>query len=265
MKILKFIFFGFLLLGSLPSGISQSEIPNAPNPVRLYNNLSKVYPSFLKTKEALFLEKKLSNFAINTSNQIIVLIVDTLNGYEPWDYATRIGEKWRIGQQKEDNGVVILIKPTGGKGQRKTFIAPGRGLESVIPDAVCNQIVKNELLPYFKNEQFFKGLDITTDILMELSKKEYSANEYLNKNEDSPVLSYIFFLLFVLFFGYSFVSSVRRIGLLRTILLFTILSRSSSISSGRSRSGFQGSSGNSQGFGGFGGGSFGGGGAGGSW
>ena len=264
MKILKFIFFVFLLFGSLVSGVSQSDIPNAPIPARLYNNLSKVYPSFLKTKEALFLEKKLSNFAINTSNQIIVLIVDTLNGYEPWDYATRIGEKWRIGQQKEDNGIVILIKPTGGKGQRKTFISPGRGLESVIPDAVCNQIIKNELLPYFKNKQFFKGLDMTTNILMELSKKEYSANEYLNKNENSPILGFIIFLLFILFFGYSFISSVKRIGLFRTILLFTILSRSSSISSGRSRSGF-GSSASSQGFGGFGGGSFGGGGAGGSW
>jgi uncharacterized protein len=265
MKILKFIFFISLFLGSLLSGISQSEIPSAPNPAKLYNNLSKVYPSFLTSKEAIFLEKKLSDFAINTSNQIVILIVDTLNGYEPWDYATRIGEKWQIGQQKEDNGIVILIKPTGGKGQRKTFISPGRGLESVIPDAVCNQIVKNELLPYFKNQQFFEGLDVTTDILMELSKNEYSANEYLNKNEDSPILGFIFFLLFVLIFGYSFIRSVKRIGLFRTILLFTILSKSSSISSGRSRSRFQGSSGNNPGFGGFGGGSFGGGGAGGSW
>ena len=121
MKILKFIFFISLFLGSLPSGNSQSEIPSAPNPAKLYNNLSKVYPSFLTSKEAIFLEKKLSDFAINTSNQIVILIVDTLNGYEPWDYATRIGEKWQIGQQKEDNGIVILIKPTGGKGQRKTF------------------------------------------------------------------------------------------------------------------------------------------------
>ena len=100
---------------------------------------------------------------------------------------------------------------------------------------------------------------------MELSENEYSANEYLNKNEYSPFLGFIFFLLFVLIFGYSFIRSVRRIGLFRTILLFTILSKSSSISSGRSRSRFQGSSGISQGFGGFGGGSFGGGGAGGSW
>ncbi len=124
--------------------LSQGEIPSAPYPPKLYNNLSNAFPNFLNKTEAIALEKKLQEFAISTSNQIVVLIVDTLNGYEPWDYATRIGDKWGVGQKKEDNGIVVLIKPTGGAGNRKTFISTGKGLEGAIPDVTCLKIVNQE-------------------------------------------------------------------------------------------------------------------------
>ena len=131
------------------------------------------------------LEKKLENFANQTSNQITIVIVDDLAGYEPWEYATELGEKWKVGQEKEDNGIIILIKPSGGKGERKYFIAPGKGLEGAIPDGICRQIEDNELLPNLKAGNFYAALDQTTDVLMKLAKGEYNSKDYAKKHGNS--------------------------------------------------------------------------------
>ncbi|MGL5891573.1 MAG: TPM domain-containing protein, partial [Bacteroidia bacterium] len=69
-------------------------IPDAPNPRRLVNNLSKEFPDFLSGSETEKLEQKLLDFNNQTSNQITIVIVDDLAGYPAWEYATNIGEKW---------------------------------------------------------------------------------------------------------------------------------------------------------------------------
>ncbi len=100
------------------TGFSQTDgVPERPNPPRLVNNLSKEMPQFLSAQEEEQLERKLEDFANKTSNQIVIVVVDDLNGLEPYDFATRLGHKWGVGQAKFDNGIVILIKPTGGAGQ----------------------------------------------------------------------------------------------------------------------------------------------------
>ncbi|MFN5846680.1 MAG: TPM domain-containing protein, partial [Flavobacteriia bacterium] len=172
-----------LTLALLSSALlAQSDIPEKPSPERLYNNLSNEIPDFLDASQAKALENRLVQFAESTSNQIVVVVVDDLAGYEPWDYATRLGDKWSVGHQKEDNGIVLLIKPTGGKGERKTFIATGRGLEGAIPDYTCSEIVDNELLPNFKNGDYYNGIIAALDVLESLSKGEYNSDQYSSKN-----------------------------------------------------------------------------------
>lgn len=249
---------------------AQSDIPDAPSPARLYVNLSKEMPDFLSPEEAQALEVRLEQFAMNTSNQIVVLVVDDLNGYEPWDYAARIGDKWKIGQEKEDNGLVLLIKPTGGKGERKTFIGVGRGLESVIPDYTTNQIVENELLPNFKDGNFAGGIYQALDVLEKLSKGEFNAKQYAKSNKTTKniiAFAIIMVIVIIAFLGSrknkgggTFGGSGRSSGFGG----FWGGMAAGSMLGGRSSGGGFGGGG-SGGFGGFGGGSFGGGGSGGSW
>jgi uncharacterized protein len=241
---------------------AQDDIPSAPNPPRLYNNLSVEFPDFLSSTDALELEKRLVAFADSTSNQIVVVIIDDLGGYEPWDYATRIGDKWKVGQEKEDNGIVLLIKPTGGKGERKTFIAVGKGLEGAIPDATCHQIVEHEILPNFKEEKYLDGITAAIDVLEDLSKGEYNSKIYDEKVKKSErfskilmVIIAIVIILVVLIFG-------RRGGGFGDGVT---LGAGSAFYHGHSRRGSGWGGGSSGGFGGFGGGGFGGGGSGGSW
>ena len=109
--------------------------------------------------------------------------IDDLNDLEPWEYATEIGEKWGVGKAEEDNGIILLIKPTEKTSRREVFIAVGRGLESVVPDLTANEIVQNELLPNFKNQAYFEGVKQAVKVLSELSKGEYSHNKYSKKNK----------------------------------------------------------------------------------
>ena len=253
-------FKSLLLVTLLLSGLNsfgQDDIPNAPRPPRLYVNLSTEYPDFLSQEQAVALEDRLVKFADSTSNQLVVVVVDDLAGYEPWDFATRIGDKWGVGNKKEDNGIVLLIKPTGGEREREVFIAVGRGLEGAIPDITCNQIVQHELLPQFKNGQFYEGITSGIAVLESLAKGEFNSDEYANKLSKQETISTIVILaIIVLIVLFIFFSKKRGGGGGWTI-------GSGGIYFGGGSRGWGGSSGG--GFGGFGGGSFGGGGSGGSW
>ena len=102
------LFVACLFIGG--QAFSQNEgIPKRPTPPRLVNNFSG--QGFISSGEEQQLEDKLEKFANQTSNQIVVVIVDDLAGYEPYEYATKLGQSWGVGQEKQDNGVVVLIKP----------------------------------------------------------------------------------------------------------------------------------------------------------
>jgi uncharacterized protein len=240
---------------------SQNGIPDAPNPPRLVNNLSQEFPDFLSADEERLLEEKLERFADSTSNQIVVVIIDDLAGYEPAEFAYEIGDKWGVGHQKEDNGIVILIKPTGGKGDRKFFIATGKGLEGAIPDFTCRQIEENELIPFLKTGEYFKALDNTTNVLMSLAKGEFNSKQYAKKSKGSKgnILIVILVIVFVLVFFFRNKGNGGGRGMTMGPggIFF--------MGSGMSGFGGGGSSSGGGGFGGFGGGGFGGGGSGGSW
>lgn len=251
----------FFIVSYLTCFSQRTGIPPAPSPARLVNNLSKEFPDFLSKEETDKLELKLKNFANETSNQIVIVIVDDLNGYEPWDFATELGQQWKVGQEKEDNGIVILIKPTGGKGERKFHIAVGYGLEGAIPDLTCKQIEEDELIPYLKTGQFYEGLDNTTNVLMSLAKGEYNSKQYAKqhkKNSPSKVLIVLVLIFIFIFFFIKRGGGGGRGGM--TMGPGIMFFGGSGFGNNRGGGSFGGG-----GFGGFGGGGFGGGGSGGSW
>jgi uncharacterized protein len=260
-NMLQKILFVFLFLSTLVS-YSQSGIPDPQSPPRLVNNFSKEFPNFITPAENAYLEEKLSQFNDSTSNQIVIVIIDDLAGYEPAEFAYRIGDKWGVGQKKEDNGIVILIKPTGGKGQRKFFIATGSGLEGAIPDYTCRQIEEQELIPYFKKGEYFKGLDNTTNVLMSLAKGEFNSKQYAKKKNEKKGSAIIVLLIIALFVFIFFRNGGGKGGRGMTMGPGSIFFMTGGFGGRSGGSGFGGGSG---GFGGFGGGGFSGGGSGGSW
>ncbi len=245
--------------------IYSQDIPDKPVPPRLVNDLA----GMLKPEDVNILERKLDAFNDSTSTQIAIVIVPTLNGYDKADYAQHLAEKWGIGQKGLNNGVLILVKPKTSDSKGEVQIAPGYGLEGVIPDITCGEIVDYEILPAFRAGNYFTGLNDATNTIMSLARGEFSAADFgklVKKNrKDGTGLIFVIIMVIVIFIisrgsGGSNNKHISTGGLPFWMLM-------GMMGSGRGQSGSWGgfSGGGGGGFGGFGGGSFGGGGAGGSW
>jgi len=216
------------------------------------------------------LERRLQSFSNETSNQIAVVSIAELCEGDAAMTAYKIGEMWQVGQKEFDNGIVILIKPTGGSGERRTFIATGYGLEGAIPDATAKLIVDNEMIPSFKAGDFYGGTSKALDVITDLAKGEYDYNTYQKKSSPNPIMGILPVLfivgiwLFLMFRRTRSYAQRNDMGFWAALMLMSAANRSHRGSFG-SFSGGSGGFGGGGGFGGFGGGSFGGGGAGGSW
>jgi len=229
----------------------------------------------------------------DTSNEIAVLIVKTLDGETPVDAAVEVGRKWGVGSKEKNNGILMLIAYE----DREMFIATGYGLEGAIPDIVAAGIINEDMVPAFRQGMYYEGIMAGIDSLKKHIGGEYTADRY-KVDEDAPAIAWVFFLAFMAFnwLGAIFARSKSWWlggiaggigGMLLTIwygwwltipvlvvvgLIFDfIVSNMPTHRGGRGGRGGGfggfggGSSGSSGGFGGFSGGSFGGGGAGGKW
>lgn len=235
-----------LLLLMAASAFAQIEkvIPDAPSPVRFVVDLTGT----LTADQQHTLEEKVKGYEDSTSTQITVVLIPTTEGYEMVDYAVALGRKWGVGQKGKNNGIVFLI----AKEDRKIFIAPGYGLEGAIPDITAKQIVDRVVLPNFKGNDFYGGIDQGIDALILAAKGEFVAPEVNHQESETNIPLTIIFVVIVLIL-------VSRKGGNRGGH-WTFGGTGSSWSSGGG--GWSSSSDSSSSFGG---GSFGGGGAGGSW
>ncbi len=246
------------------------SIPPRPNPPQLVNDFANI----LTLKERSALEEKLVRFNDTTSNQITIVTVRSFNGYTPSMFAFEIGEKWQVGQKKFDNGIVIVVKPKlSSVDKGRAFIAVGYGLEPAIPDAIANRIVNQEMIPYFRRDNYYQGINNAISVLMDLAAGEISSDEYQKQSGAKGLVSLIPFIVIIVIIIIMRGSRSRSqgIGSRGSGSLWTALFLGSMLGNSGSNSGSWGnfSGGGSGfgggGFGGFGGGSFGGGGAGGSW
>jgi uncharacterized protein len=246
-----------------------AQVPERPDPPRLVND----FASLLSTSERDLLEQKLLAYNDSTSTQITVVIMPSLEGYDPDDMAQRIGQKWGVGQKNTSNGLVILIKPKNGNERGVAAISTGYGLEEYITDAVSRQIVDNEMIPFFRNNQYFEGINAGVDVIADLLMGKYKAEDYA-KGTGKKGGGLIFVIIFIIFIiialgGKNKGDNNHTIGKRSNLPFWLLLSMmGSGRGSGGQWGGFSGGSGGfggGGGFGGFGGGGFGGGGASGSW
>lgn len=125
------------------------------------------------------LEHALARYEDSTSNQIAILIVSSLEGESLEEYSLRVAEKWKLGQEKKDNGALLLI----AVGDRKMRIEAGYGLEGVLTDAVCSQIIRNELAPRFRESDYDGGVQAAISAMVDAIAGEYTADETTEPNQ----------------------------------------------------------------------------------
>lgn len=240
---------------------ADTVIPNKPNPPRLVND----FVGILSSTERSQLEQKLRTYNDSTSTQITIVIVKTTEPYPIGDFAFQVGRKWGVGQKGKNNGLVLAWATQ----TRKIFIAPGYGLEGAIPDAIAKRIITNTIVPAFKQEQYYRGLDDATTEIIQRAKGEYKGDPDANTGDDGGSGIFIALIIFLIIIfiiarrnrGGGGGSNRNRGGGWGGPVFFPTPGWGSSGGGGWSSGG--GDSGG--GFGGFGGGSFGGGGAGGDY
>jgi uncharacterized protein len=187
-----------------------------------------------------------------TSAEVAVVTVRDLGGGSIDDYASRLFEKWGIGKKGKDNGVMLIAAID----DRKVRIEVGYGLEGILPDGKCGEILDTYVLPRFKAGDYGKGLAAGAAEIARAIAKDAGVEltgQYLNEYPPAPQRSFLFSIMKIIFFIILFIIFVRH------PFLFLLFFGSGGFGGGSSRGGFGG------GFGGFGGGMSGGGGASRGW
>ena len=259
--------FALLLVLFLPAGLlAQDRLPVPDQPSSWVNDYAGVFSS----SEAAALDRKLNEFEYNSSTQIFVVTLSDNAGYPASMLAPMIGEQWGVGQQGKDNGIIILLDMQ----ERDVFIATGYGNEEYVTDALARRIIENEVLPNFREGNYYQGIDQATEVLISLLEGKFTADEYRKQTSGGGGSAIGGIIFMIILFSLLFRNRRSHTGMggrrsnLPLWIALGLLSGGGrhSGSWGNFNSGGGGFGGGGfGGFGGGGGGSFGGGGAGGSW
>jgi uncharacterized protein len=114
------------------------------------------------------LEKTLAEFEARKGAQIAVLMVPTTQPEPIEQYAVRVQEAWKLGRKGVDDGVLLVV----AKNDRKLKIEVGYGLEGILPDAIAKRIIENDIVPRFKEGDFYGGIRAGVDRIMRVVEGE---------------------------------------------------------------------------------------------
>jgi uncharacterized protein len=194
---LRLLLVGVLLLLLAFSGWAQSSLPEATSYV---NDFAGVLESTARTE----LDGRLKTLAENTDYELAVAIFDEM----PADYedskelATALFNEWGVGKADGDTGVLILLCV----GARRVEIETGYGVEGILPDVRCGQLLQEYAVPAFKKEDWAGGLTALAGAVIEVLEKgeAYEEDEaYAAEESEEPELTplWLTWLYRLLFFG----------------------------------------------------------------
>lgn len=170
----------------------HAVIPDVPSTPALVNDLGDM----LTPAEEQLLETKLEKFNTETSNEIAVVTVESLGDLEVSQFANELGRKWDIGKATKRNGVLVLIS----KNDRKINISPSDKLQGALPDVICSRIIRENIVPNFKNKQYYSALNEATDNIMAATKGEFTNDNTGEGVSGFPVI------FIILIFGFIFIA-----------------------------------------------------------
>ena len=185
------ILFVFIALSFLSENASaQYEIPEKPSvQTSLYD-----YIDLLSASEKSALESKLIRYADSTSTQIVCIIIGSTNGEDISMLGAEWGQKWGIGQSGEDNGIVITL----AKDDRKVDINTGYGIEYRVTDLMAERIINRIMIPQFKEEKYYAGLDQGSDAIFAALKGEFKEDRDFGKKQGNKIPFFLIFIFIII-------------------------------------------------------------------
>jgi uncharacterized protein len=157
------------------------------------------------------IDARLAAHEAKTTDQIVVATLPSLQGYAVEDFANRLFRAWRLGQDKTNNGVLLLVAPS----ERKVRIEVGYGLEGALTDALSRVVIATAITPKFKTGDFAGGIEAGVDAILSILSKD--ADEWQRRakvRDDQPgfeaVIPFIIMALFLAIFLTMAFNSVRQ-------------------------------------------------------
>ena len=162
-----------VLMSAMPISAHAEWLPEKSN--RLVNDYSGILP----VAQCEALEQRLVAFNDSTSNQVVIVITPTIEGDDEDAAAQRLGQKWGVGQEEFDNGVVILIKSkTIDENWGAVAIATGYGVEGALPDVFCKRIIDDHMIGPLGEGDYYRAITQALDVMLPVLAGEYSYAQY---------------------------------------------------------------------------------------
>ena len=187
MKKLMIVLFVFIIL------LSKSKATDVPYLMGRIND----YAGILSDDARLELEQLLREHEMQTTNQIVILTILSLEDEILENFANDVYNTWGLGKKENDNGVLLLVSLN----DKKIRIEVGYGLEGYLTDAECSSIIRNEMAPNFRRNDYDKGITSAVRSIIDGIEGAYETTEpeYASENfETVPFPMNIFIGIFVM-------------------------------------------------------------------
>ena len=164
-----------------------------PKPTGRVNDFANVIDAATEAE----IDRRLDQLEQQTSSEIAVATIPSLEGISVEEYANRLFKEWGVGQAKQDNGVLVLVAPT----DREMRVEVGYGLEGVLPDGLAGQVIRDDFTPRFKEGDYSGGILAGVNQLADIVQKHQvlTPEEIAKLNESGS--SNVPYFLIIPFFG----------------------------------------------------------------
>jgi len=193
----------------LAAGAASAELP-VPALRGRVNDLAGV----LDPAAAARLEARLADFERETTHQIAVLTVPSLEGEPIEVFSLRVAEAWQLGQKGLDNGILLLVAVQ----DRQARIEVGYGLEGVVPDVIAKRVLEDVILPHFRAGDPAAGIAAGVAALMQAARGEQIPVERRPARRGAPHEDPLSVLGFAAMFAAMLGAPFRRARLLGALL-----------------------------------------------
>lgn len=150
----RFLILAALFVAALPA--LALEVP--PPPTQWFTDKAGIVPP----TEGDLLNRKLEQFEQSSGAQFIIYVFPSLEGEALEDFTIRCAERWKVGQKKYDNGLVLFVFAK----ERRVRVEVGYGLEGTITDAVSSRVIREQITPAFQQGQYGRGLSAAADAII---------------------------------------------------------------------------------------------------
>ncbi len=184
------------LVAALP--LAALDVP--PAPTQWVTDTAGI----LGPTEADLLNRKLADFEQSTGTQFIIYTFPSLENESIEDFTIRAVERWKVGQKKYDNGLVLFVFVK----EKLVRVEVGYGLEGTITDAVSSRVIREQIAPAFQQGQYAAGLNAAADELMRRIRTGETPVEPLQprgSGERQPGGENIIPVIWIVFFIFVFV------------------------------------------------------------